>query len=44
MRRIRKSFCDFFLVHNEEETTFFQKNVKKPLAFSENMGYNITSF
>jgi hypothetical protein len=44
MRLIRKTFYDFFLVHYEGETTFFQKSVKKGLAFFENMGYNITSF
>jgi len=43
-RRKSGTFFDLFLVHYERETTFSQKNVKKTLAFSENMGYNITSF
>ena len=39
-----KSFFCFFVVHNEGETTFFQKKRKNGLAFFPLMGYNIISF
>ena len=38
------TFLKFFLIHNEGETTFFQKNAKKGLAFFANVRYNIIGF
>jgi hypothetical protein len=40
----RQTFLKFFLIHNEGETTFSQKNEKNGLAFSAKVGYNNTSF
>ena len=37
-------FLKFFLVHNERETTFFEKNLKNGLAFFSKMEYNNISF
>ena len=39
-----ETFLKFFLIDNERERTFFQKNVKKGLAFYPKVRYNNTSF